>query len=171
VEIFDKFESTLMNWLKDNSIDSVWAIRFGLEYAYEIDTHTIVIGTDSSSEDDELFMSYCEDRGCRCAGIPSNIMSFLHEVGHSQTIHQMMAEDDKFIDKCNACKKFWYDNAMTAREGILGYWSSPDEAAANEWEMRFINEHQGAVVELYDLWNSTIDEIANSIVNMMMPAA
>lgn len=173
MQVFDNFESNIMSWLEKHGLNEVKRIRFGKDFTYEITEHIINIGTSCEDESDEWFEEYLTRKGCRCAGIPADILSFLHEVGHSCTIHKMMDQfgGTKFLDDCIDRKSQIYRAAHTLKEGYLAYWNVEDERAANDWEVWFINEHQDAVVELYDIWIEGIDMMANAFMEMMMGAA
>jgi len=173
MQIFDNFESNIMSWLEKYGLNEVKSVQFGKDFTYNITDHIINIGTSNEDESDEWFEEYLTNKGCRCAGIPADILSFLHEVGHSCTIHKLMNQFGgcRFIDNCADDKTKIYHNAETLKEGYMAYWNVADELAANEWEIRFINENQSAVVELYDIWNESIDMMANAFMEMMMSAA
>lgn len=158
---FEIFKNELNAWFNKNSINSVYDISFCDIYAYSVTTHTISIGTDYDIPE-YWFVDYLEQKGCRCYGIPIHILAFLHEVGHSCTLHSLMERDEKFFDRCQFKKLAC---SCDSKENCFDYWNVDDEVAANDWEVQFINGNQDAVVELYDIWEKFMSELVNDIFN------
>lgn len=142
------FKNDVMNWLQKYGCNEVRDIISGSEYAYWIEDHTIMVGSEVFDCTADWFVEYLENRGCECYGISDDVLSFLHEVGHSMTIHSIADDDLAFYG--NLKHMFWNEDKL--KDSVMVYWNIPDERAANEWEIQFINENPDAVIELMEIF-------------------
>lgn len=73
----------------------------------------------------------------------SFILSFLHELGHHETL-------DEIEDADAAYSRNIKEHLTSSDEDCLIYFNLPDELAATQWAVDYINEHQEEVAAL---WN------------------
>ena len=154
-----EFLTAVKEWLSQNNFSNA-EVDIKDDFFYDITTQTINIGIYQYEDADEWFEEFLVENGCNYVGILAPVLSFLHELGHYNTIdkfsefelmfHYMLKEDP-------------VKDEMDPKEWIFTYWCIPDEFAANEWEVKYINSHIEQVECLGEIfmtyWNEMVEEV------------
>lgn len=154
-----EFLNGLKDWLQKYKFDNVFDIKFDECSCYAIQQHCITIGImRSDAIEDALFEEFLIENGMEANGFPPVVLQFLHELGHSQTIHIFSDDELKYFRFIKHMTSYTEDT----KKFIKTYWAIDDELAANKWAINFINTSCDAVIELcqffIDNWNSMIKE-------------
>lgn len=151
------FQEALQNWLHKNEMPEV-QIDFCTDFAFDDETHTIYVGVQQYENVDEFYEEFLDINGCEWGNIPGPVLAFLHELGHANTLKHFNIEQLAFFQ---FAKKMIDQN--DEKKAMFDYWEVPDEWAANDWAIHFINEHIDAVQELIaayaDAWNKLVEAV------------
>ena len=155
-----QFICALKKWLKDNNLKGVRKLRFHADSMYDFRKRKIYVGIEDKGEADGWFAEFLDSLGIEWEDIPTPVLCFLHELGHSQTIHSISKE---ILDECRVAKgvlRYYPDDEKNA---AFVYWALEDELAANKWLVNFVNTNPNAVCALcqyfIDNWNNTVENI------------
>lgn len=154
-----EFKNKIISWLRDNGCTNVEEIKLTREFTYCRIDKTINIGIVDQPTVGTWFEDFLLDNGCEYENIPYPLLAFLHEVGHSQTIENFNEEE---LTWCSLMKESPVD-PEDKKYSVFKYWKIPDEWAANEWLINFVNQHITAVANLWTdifipLWEKMLDE-------------
>ena len=150
MEARQAFRDEIFKWFTDNGISEVSGLAIAGNFAYEVDNQVIRIGLLEYEEVGSWFKEFLTEHGCQYVDLPTPVLSFLHEVGHSQTLKWFSDHD---LDICSMYK-------IKAREidgwkaSIMKYWTAADEFAANRWVVNFLNNHLDAACELWNIFST-----------------
>lgn len=156
-----EFKATIRAWL-----DKYQMPQFDIgfcedDFCFDDDNKVLYFGTTHSPDIEEWFAEYLSENGCNWEGIQGPVLSFLHELGHANTMKEFNMQQLGF---CLFTKNLiGQQDDLDEKEASFAYWDVPDEWAANEWAINFINEHIDAVVEftdiLADVWEKLIASV------------
>ena len=146
------FEVELKNWLKKQGFTGLDVVDSD-EFLYDIDNHVIYFGVVSTSEG-IWFQQFVYEYGMEYCGIIPEVLAFLHEVGHNQTIDAFDNQDIVM----DASAKFILGMNDDYYNRMIKYWELPTEFAANMWVIDFVNNHIAAVEELCRIYLKYYDE-------------
>lgn len=125
-------------WLINNGFQV--RIAQDTEYSYNFYEKIIYIGGDTVKTTAELFKHCLKQLGClRVQEFNIHTLAFLHELGHYNTVSSFKNEELIFFATIKEIIATLHnDDEKTAN---LKYWNIPDELAANNWVVDFINTH------------------------------
>ena len=156
MDAITKFRTDLEGWLIKHGFEKLGFVWHN-EYAYGFESHRIFLSTMAYPKVDEWLDEFFVDHGCHYTDIAAPVKYFLHELGHHETISQFSTED---LGEYMFLKMVSGDMELSDKEYAYNYWSIPDEMAANQWAIDFINEHIDAVCDLIDVyyndWNAIV---------------
>ncbi len=157
------FKAGIMKWIHKNGFSSeVKKIKYDIYSSFDLDTYQINIGIEKLDGVDEWFEEFLLERGFQWEGIPSPVLQFLHELGHSQTIYDFSNSE---LVLCDTLKKFI--GIGDCKDSAVKYWEVMDELAANDWLIDFTNNNIDAVSELcqyfIDNWEDSIQNIEGEV--------
>jgi hypothetical protein len=142
----------LMNWLGKNGWGEVLVMKDPDGFMYDMSEQIISLGIYEEPDTDEYFKEFLTQHGCTYADeCPAPMLAFLHELGHHNTIYDFDHFDlvlSSFIKDSLSD-----DDGMTEREKVFTYWETPDEYAANMWEIEYLMNEDNfpAIEELFDI--------------------
>lgn len=112
--------------------------QFGTDFAYLYYKRIVVWTLAVTQQNDIDFQNFFESLGCnvKCDVF---LYSLLHEIGHSQTLDDINEEDYAYALDRKA-------EPLTNAE----YFRLPDEIAATQWAVDFLNEHTEEVREFWE---------------------
>ena len=152
----NNFKSVIIKWLCEHDFSNL-EIDFANDFGYinTDDLKCINIGIIPHPIEGNYFEQFLYEYGCDYVDIPYQILCFLHELGHYNTVTNFSDEElwtYYFIKDI--------DEARISQEEYFKYWEIPDEFAANIWVINYINTHIEAVEELTQkyiiAWNQLI---------------
>ena len=120
------------------SIDDEIEIEFDNDWQCDIETKTIYIPLIESEEESERFINnfkkeWCKDRNIVKLSFSPVTMSFLHEIGHTQT------EQGDIISKIlRKISNFLCKHKITKELSYKIYYNIPEEKRATQWAIEFI---------------------------------
>lgn len=103
---------------------------------YDDAEEVIILGGMSDLTADMYFMNLCKERGLK-AEVNVDTMSFLHELGHYETMFLLDDEDWK--------KSYLIKAVAEVKQDYMMYFKCPVEIIATDWAINFANEYQYAV--------------------------
>ena len=156
MEARQAFRDEILKWLADNGISEVSGLAIARDFAYEPDNQIIRIGFQEYDEVGSWFKEFLSEHGCEFVDLPTPILSFLHEVGHSQTIKWFSDHD---LNTC-AMYKIKAGRISDWKTSVMKYWTAADEFAANRWVVNFLNRHMEAACDLWNIFFTYWNEIA-----------
>ena len=138
----ERIELILNNFLKIQGFNDVRAeyIETSDSY-YEYDT--IVLGGLTNVEADEIYLDYCKELGLEDE-IGIEALSFLHELGHHNTI-ELVSDDDYY--ESESIKLMLYMIGEETEERYMQYFSCPTEKAATLDAIEFCNQNPKVIKE------------------------
>lgn len=154
------FKEAIKDWLKKNNQPEV-SIDFCTDFAFDDELNTLYIGVEEYAYMDACFQEYIAEHGCDWEGIPGPVLAFLHELGHAHTIKDFNFEQRAFCQFSKSLIDVRDD--LDEKEAIFAYWEVPDEWAANEWAIKFINENVDAVNDLVVAYATAWNDMVNAI--------
>lgn len=120
------------------SIDDEIEVEFDNDWQCDTETKTIYIPLIESEEESERFINnfkkeWCKDRNIIKLFFSPVTMSFLHEIGHTQTkqgdiISKILRKISNFLCKHKTTKELSYKI----------YYNIPEEKRATQWAIEFI---------------------------------
>ena len=154
-----EFRNGVMDWLHKYGFTDIVSVSYNLYSSFNMDEHEIRIGTEALHGVDKWFEEFLVERGLEWENIPSPVLQFLHELGHSQTVYEYTDDElmmfhlvKEFTGETDACK-----------ESAMQYWKVADELAANNWLVDFANREIDAMKELcqwfIDNWEDSIQSM------------
>lgn len=136
--------SILNNFLLENHFNETAKYIAESDSYYDDGEELIVLGGLTVPTADEIFIKYCHSLGLSYE-VDIEVLSFLHELGHGETLHIATEEDelnrDLTIMLCNLL-------GVEDEEDFMMYFTTPIEAMATEWAVNFCNENIEKVKEL-----------------------
>lgn len=120
------------------SIDDEIEIEFDNDWQCDTETKTIYIPLIESEEESERFINnfkkeWCKDRNIIKLSFSPVTMSFLHEIGHTQT------EQGDIISKIlRKISNFLCKHKITKELSYKIYYNIPEEKRATQWAIEFI---------------------------------
>lgn len=160
-----EFRNGIIDWLHKYGFTNVKSVVCHTDSAYDMENHEIRIGLEKIENVDEWFEEFLIERGLGWENIPSPVLQFLHELGHSQTVHDYTQEQ---LMMCRFLKDF-IGPTDVSKESAIKYWKIMDELAANEWLINFANKEIDAIAELcqwfIDHWEDSIDDLMKEVWN------
>ena len=155
----EQFKTDLLTWLDKNDlhIENIW---FSSDFAYRLSTNEILFGLYSYEETAQVFDEFLDEIGLEIENILNPVLAFLHEVGHSRTIHQF--SDEELIlyyhIKENLNLNYLADPDAFPTN-MKAYWRMNDELAANQWLVDFVNNNLEAIIELQNIFISGLTNL------------
>jgi hypothetical protein len=129
-------------------------VRVGCDtdFVYEYATSTVYYALVVSDNSSKWFREYALSKGLKydCG---SFFLSLFHELGHHMTMD--LIDDDEYWEGVE--KKKGLDGSK--KEDNFFYFDLPDERAATEWAIDYINNNQEKIQELYNSIKLDIDQI------------
>lgn len=104
----------------------------------------VVLGGISNIKADEVFVEYCKELGLK-EDISIETLSFLHELGHHNTIDFL---DDEEIYESEMIKMLLYMQDEETKEAFMKYFNCPIEKEATIDAIKFCNHFPRAAAEL-----------------------
>ena len=136
--------SILNNFLLENHFDETAKYVAESDSYYDDGEELIVLGGLTVPAADKIFIKYCYSLGLSYE-VDIEVLSFLHELCHGETLHIATEEDelnrDLTIMLCNLL-------GVEDEEDFMMYFTTPIEAMATEWAVNFCNENIEKVKEL-----------------------
>ena len=138
--MMNEFHDEIVRWLGRNGFDNV-DVSFEMdEFCFNINNYVINIGSGYEPEAGRLFEQFLYEYGMEYIGFDDSVLSFLHELGHYNTVSNF-----------NDAELCFYRAVKFAMDAFK-YWEVPDEMAANMWVVNFVNEKVEAVEELCNIF-------------------
>ena len=139
-----KVEQILNSFLTSQSYDGVRA-----EYIEQSDSYycngLIVLGGMSDLQGDEIFMDYCVNTLGLQVEVSIETLSFLHELGHHNTL-EIISEEDYIASEI--IKQYLYEQDIEDEERFIKYFDCPTERAATVNAVEFCNNNPLIVKKL-----------------------
>lgn len=138
-----EIDNILNKFLVENDFDCY--AELGEDFAYydakSLITYALIIPVDN----DKWFFEYATSLGLKydCGNF---ILSFFHEIGHSETLHLLEDEEEEEIWKVK--NNLTFEEFEKSKEKANIYFDLPDEKLATQWAVDYINENVGKVREL-----------------------
>ena len=155
----ENFKTELMSWLYKNGFYTVESLEFDSNFKYNLPEHIIYIGIKIEPDISDCFEKYLDGLNFQFEDVPAQVLAFLHELGHSQTIYDFSQDElmSFYFEKVTGT--IIIDSSPEKEEQAkFKYWNVADERAANEWLVNFTNTHTEAFFELCalytDCWNA-----------------
>ena len=133
-------------------VEGLTIICNGNDWYYDWRTDEININLYYNEEADRLFSNVCKELGLNW-NCPMPLMSYLHEVGHYQTIEDCDTLLWNLTDIYTRLKGIMSDE-ITEKDHYV-YFFAPRERVATEWACDFANTHK---TELIELWHALTSE-------------
>lgn len=149
-----KVEQILNNFLTSRSCNDVRA-----EYIEQSDSYycngLIVLGGMSDLKGDEIFMDYCVNTLGLKVEVSVETLSFLHELGHHNTL-EIISDEDYVASEI--IKQYLYEHDVEDEERFIKYFDCPTEKAATINAIEFCNDNPLIVKKLDEELLSAIYE-------------
>ena len=129
--------SILNNFLLENHFDETAKYVAESDSYYDSGEELIVLGGLTVPTADEIFIKYCSSLGLSYE-VDIEVLSFLHELGHGETLHIMTEEDE--IDR-NLTITLRNLLGAESKEYFMMYFTTPIEAIATKWAVDFCNKN------------------------------
>lgn len=146
----------LTKWLEKYGFEDVYIIGLKSDFGYYASNCGIsysLLSTDTITKSWEHLM-----RELKCPYyIDPFYTSFLHELGHDQTLH--LLEEDEIAYTEDAEKYLCNTEEVDIFEANMIYYHLPREIIATEWAIDFIKINPDAVKELIDTTQPAIKEL------------
>ncbi len=143
----EKFLTAIKSWCVNHNFD-ITAIKFADDFGYNPIDKEIEWGIWNYHDVDNYFAQFLHEYGCEWS-MPGMAASFLHELGHNQTLSYFTKEE---IQLCELTKMF--DHGETDDEWFMErYWMIPTEFSANMWVINYVNAHPFALHSLINIMN------------------
>lgn len=142
-----EFKNKIQGWLKKNGFNGV-NLRFDYDFGFAPELKTIFLGVNSAEAEALYFQEHLNARGLEVEGIWFPVLAFLHELGHFNTSDQFEEIDNTYF----YILKNMISPNLSKKEELDEYWAVDDEAAANKWEIEYINSHFDAVCDLCKIY-------------------
>ena len=160
-----EFKAGIMDWLHKYNFTNVESVTCHRYSGYKIKNHEIRIGIEAVENVDVWFEEFLIERGLEWEHIPSPVLQFLHELGHSQTVYEYT--DDQ-LAMCSLLKYFIGDTDECKKNAVK-YWKIMDELAANDWLINFANKEIEAISELCQFfinnWEDSVQSMEEEVWN------
>lgn len=139
-----KIEQILNNFLISQSCNGVRA-----EYIEQSDSYycngLITLGGMSDLKGDEIFIDYCTNTLGLQVDVSVETLSFLHELGHHNTL-EIISEEDYVASEI--IKQYLYEQDIEDEERFIKYFDCPTERAATVDAIKFCNNNPSIVKKL-----------------------
>lgn len=113
-------------------------------YQYDAVLSRVVLGGLTNKKADEIYMDYCRELGLK-VDVDVMTMSFLHEVGHHNTIDFLDGEE---IFESEMIKLLLAANNKETKEYFMKYFECPEEYEATWDAVSFCNAYPEVVLQL-----------------------
>ena len=113
-------------------------------YQYDNVLSRVVLGGLTNKKADEIYMDYCRELGLE-VDVDVITMSFLHEVGHHNTIDFLDGEE---IFESEMIKLLLAANNEETKEYFMRYFECPEEYEATWDAVSFCNAYPEVVLQL-----------------------
>ena len=113
-------------------------------YQYDAVLSRVVLGGLTNKKADEVFMNYCKELGLM-VDVHIETLSFLHEVGHHNTIDFLDGEE---IFESEMVKLLLAANNEETEEYFMRYFVCPEEYEATWDAVSFCNAYPETVLQL-----------------------
>ena len=122
---------------------------------YHYGKNLVVLGGLTNKKADEIFMDYCKELGLE-VDVHIETLSFLHEVGHHNTIDFLDSEE---IFESEMVKLFLASKNEETEEYFMRYFVCPEEYEATWDAVSFCNAYPEIVLQLdKDIQNALYGE-------------
>lgn len=111
-----------------------WSAKSCINYAFVV-----------AQDKDEWFKEFAHSLNSK-VNCDIFLLSFFHELGHHETIDDL---DEDVIYDCWNIKGILNRKKETTKEDNFAYFNLPDERAATEWGLQYMEEHEAEVAELW----------------------
>lgn len=143
-----KLVKEVNKWLKKNGFTTRCVFDKETDLSYSPDEDLIYVPESYNGEPDSLFM-----RCLRNFGLTSDFdtitLSFLHELGHAQTLHLLTTKESKNCDVLKATYAIAIDEDDD--DFYLKYWEVTDEVMANKWAVMYADCFEKKVQKLEEI--------------------
>lgn len=150
----------LTRWLKKYEFDDVYVIGLQSSFYYNPQNNGIayaLLSTDPAAEAWERLM---EELKCPYR-IDNFYTSFLHELGHDQTLH--LLDEDEIRESEDTTQYLKKDESLDEFEANMIYFHLPREIIATQWAVDFISHNAAAVKELVDTTSVAIRQYYSAL--------
>ena len=118
--------------------------KYGSDFFFYWEDNHIEYGFLTCERIDKLFHKFAVEELGLNYNVDTFILSFLHELGHSETLDEIDAEDEIYSADVK-------ETLTDSDESCMTYFHLPVEIAATQWAVDYINEHP---TEIRNLWNT-----------------
>lgn len=146
-------EKALKTWLDENGYDEL-DVEVGEDFLFYQGIDLISVALAQPQFCIEAWDKFLAELGLNIV-IDSFYSSFLHELGHYETLH--LFDEDEITESINIRMSLAEKDNIT-EENHLEYWRLPEEIAATQWAVDFMNENTEAVRHLCELVQPAIKE-------------
>lgn len=156
------FTTAISEWLHNNNFENI-NLSFDRDFGFDIEDKTIYLGTEDCGQVFSFYEDFLSNLGCGWTDLPEPMLAFLHELGHSQTIHTFSEEKLGCFCLIKVFINTYDEYDQPIKDGLFAYWRVADELAACTWEAEFLNNHIEAVLMLIKIfqtyWNKLMEEL------------
>lgn len=131
--MYEEIVDLLNDWLLENYFDDV-TTRYSADFFYCEAENVIEFSLLETPKQNKLFMEFCFDNGLKY-DMGSFLMSFLHELGHHETLFAI----DELTYNDNWKTKMTLTNS---EEDMIKYYNLEVEKEATLWAIDFANENR-----------------------------
>lgn len=152
----ESIDAVLNDFAKDFGV----TVRFGADFAYwyekdEIE-YTLIVPEDASIYFMDNFNKLAPDLKC-----DQFLASFLHEVGHIETMHLVDDTEELYCQECKERISRQFTDSITEEENEalhLEYFNLPDEYEATMWAINYMRENVDKVAAFWEKAQAAILE-------------
>ena len=134
IKFSKKIIKPLNKWLAQNGFNTECVFEKDGVFQYDPNDNIIIIPGTHIDEPDSLFMKCLRGLGL-ISDFDTITLSFLHELGHAQTLDLFT---DKESAKCDDIKReYQFTIDEDSDDFYLEYWKVKDELLANKWAITY----------------------------------
>lgn len=137
----------LENWLKKYGFEDVCIIGLRPDFGYFPHNCGIAYSLLCTKEIDDSWEALMVELGCPYK-LDIFYTSFLHELGHDQTLHLLTNREIKVSEM--KTHQIMNSNSLNEFDANMKYYYLPREIIATKWAIDFISDNAAAVKELVD---------------------
>ncbi len=131
-------------------------VEYNSDFAYEYATSTIYYSFLIPDKSGEYLMEFAKEHGL-LYDCGSFVLSLFHELGHHETLDLL---DEQEEEKSLRIKK----KLTSSKEDNFIYFNLPDEFAATEWAIDYINSNKQKIKSLLDEVMPMVESIFNELI-------
>lgn len=148
-----KIIKPLNEWLAQNGFNTECVFEKNGVFQYDPDEDIIIIPGTHMDEPDSLFMKCLRGLGLT-SDFDTTTLSFLHELGHAQTISLFTVKESNKCDRIKA--KYAVTIDEDSDDFYLEYWKVKDELLANKWAITYADCFTDKAQKIEDIFGKYI---------------